>query len=136
MNATAPPNTRAQLLLALSQNNWDQLDELMDDLADAMGDQEAQEYLRNSVLPNSSAATVEAFWRYVMTDDQFNELVENLAMATTHRLDAEGCRMGSDYSYNLRADGSRQLLLSESALALVKTFYSPARFSTLRILLR
>lgn len=135
MTVTAPPHARAQLLLALSQQNWGQLDELMDDLADALGEQQAQDYLRNKLLPQTSAATVEAFWRHVMTSEQFDELMENMAMATTHRLEAEGFALGVDFSYSIREDGLRQLLCNDTAKAVLATLYEGPRFSTLRILL-
>lgn len=135
MTVTAPPHARAQLLLALSQQNWGQLDELMDDLADALGEQQAQDYLRNKLLPQTSAATVEAFWRHAMTAAQFDELMENMAMATTHRLEAEGFTLGVDFSYNIREDGLRQLICNDTAKAALATLYEGARFSTLRILL-
>ena len=131
----APPKTRAQLLLALSQSNWDQLDELMDDLAEAMGEQEAQNYLRNSVLPNSSTTSVEAFWRHVMTADQFDELMEQMAMATTHRLEAEDFQLGVDFSYSIRSDGLKQLLLNDDCKEALLRLYEGPRYSTLRILL-
>jgi len=120
MTVTTPPRTRAQLLLALSQQSWTQLDELMDDLADALGEEQAQHYLRSNLLPQTSATTVEAFWRHVMTPDQFTELMENMAMATTHRLEAEGLR---------------QLLCNDMAKSVLATLYEGPKFSTLRILL-
>ena len=135
MTVTTPPKTRAQLLLALSQQHWDQLDDLMDDLADALGEEQAQHYLRNNLLPQTSTTTVEAFWRHVMTPDQFTELMENMAMATTHRLEAEGFTLGADFSYSVREDGLRQLLCNDMAKNVLATLYEGPRFSTLRILL-
>jgi putative heme degradation protein len=135
MTVTAQPRTRAQLLLALSRQDWPMLDGLMDDLADELGEQPAQDYLRNALLPHISTASVEAFWRHVMTADQFDDLMEKMAMATTHRLEAEGFQLGKDFSYSVRDDGLRQLLCNDTAKAVLATLYEGPRFSTLRILL-
>jgi len=135
MNVTTPPRARAQLLLALSQQNWAQLDELMDDLADAMGEEEAQDYLRGSVLPQCSTTAAEAFWRHCMTEGQFSELMEHMAMAAAHRLEADNFTLGTDYSFTIRDDGLRQLLCSDAALECLRNTYQGAKFSTLRILL-
>ncbi len=135
MTVTAQPRTRTQLLLALSRQDWAELDDLMADLADDLGEQGAQDYLRNSLLPHISVSSVEAFWRHVMSPEQFSELMEHMAMATTHRLEAEGFQLGVDYSYSSREDGLTQLLCNDTAKAVLATLYEGPRFSTLRILL-
>ena len=130
MTVTAPTSTNKQLLQALSDQDWDQLDELMNDLAEAVGEQDAQDHLRNNLLPQLSTAAVEAFWRYVMTPEQYDQFIENMVDTVVARLEAAGYNLGSDFSIGLET-----VYVKPHCLEFIREQYPPERLASLFIIL-
>lgn len=122
------------LLAALEDRDYAALDELMDSLAEQLGDQDiALAAFRQEVLPEASFEAVEAFWRHAMTGEQFDELIENMTMAAAQRLVQARMIPGTDFVSAKREDGMRFLFVSQKALGVLFGWFSKAQMTTLSI---
>lgn len=127
----------ADLTAALESKDWEQLDQALTELSDELGgEQPAQEYFRGEILPCVSVRAREAFWREAMDDDQFEDFIENMVMASASRLDTAGYQLGKDYSFAPREDGLRLLIVNDRARSFLGGLYEPGKFASLSIILR
>lgn len=122
---------RAKLLVALSQHDWDSVDELIGEAADELGsDKEAMHYFRSQVLPQAALGTRDAFWRQAMTPEQYEEFIGNMVDAVSLRLESKEFVLGTDYSI-----GPGRVYLTDLAMAALVGFYTPAQMASLSIVL-
>lgn len=136
-NMTTPGRLRAELLVALQSQDWERLDQALEDLAEELGgEQLAQESFRSDFLPCASVVAREAFWREAMDEEQFERFVEDMAMASTYRLEANEYTLGKDYSFARREDGLRILIVNDRARSFLAGLYEPGKFASLSIILR
>lgn len=128
---TISQRLRAQFLVALNQRDWDTVDELVGDAADELGgDQEAMDYFRAHVLPESSLEARRSFWQYAMGPEGYDGFIQNMVEAVVLRLEAADLCLGTDFSV-----GPGKVYVKPLALELLQSFYTPGQFASLSIIL-
>lgn len=121
---------------SLENRDWDLAESLVIELGESLRDHtEARNIFRDEILPICSADVVKDFWRHVMDDASYTALIEHMTMVSIHCLDLRGFSLGKNYSFGVDDDGLRQLYLDPDALAALKDYFAPGRFSTLRIII-
>ena len=129
---TISERLRAQLLVALSQHDWDTVDDLIGEAADELGgDQEAMNYFRAQVMPQASLETRKQFWQHAMTPEQFSEFMGSMVETAVMRLEAADYVLGQDFSVGLGV-----IYLKPDCFELLESFYSSGQFASLSLVLK
>ena len=129
---TINQRTRAQLLVALSQHDWEAVDELIGDLAEDIGsEQDALDYFRAHLLPEVALPARQAFWQHAMTPEQYEEFIGNMVDAIGARLEATGFQLGSDFSV-----GPGVIYLKPVCRGCIEEHYTARQLASLAIVLR
>lgn len=129
---TISQRLRAQLLVALSQHDWDAVDDLIGDAADELGgDQEAMDYFRAQVLPQAALETRKQFWQHAMTPEQYSQFLEHMVETVVMRLETADYVLGQDFSV-----GPGAVYLKPLPMELLQSFYTTGQFASLSLILQ